>query len=52
MKTTLTNAVPASATSADKKLKSKAFGMLKPDLIKIPKSPTCKQKKTPGGKQK
>jgi hypothetical protein len=44
MKTTLTNAVPASATSADKKLKNKVFGMLKPDLIKIPKS-TCMQKK-------
>jgi hypothetical protein len=45
MKTTLTNAVPASATSADKKLKNKVFGMLKPDLIKIPKSTTCMQKK-------
>jgi len=45
MKTTLTNAVPASATRADRKLKNKAFGMLKPDLIRMPKSPICMWRK-------
>lgn len=37
----LTSAVPANATSADKKLKNRAFDTLKPDRTKIPKSPTC-----------
>lgn len=37
----LTKAVPASATRAERKLKTRAFETLKPDLTRIPKSPTC-----------
>ena len=37
----LTSAVPARATSADKKLKKRALETLNPDLTKIPKSPIC-----------
>jgi len=36
---TKTNAVPASATSAERKLKKSAFVTVKPDLTRIPKSP-------------
>lgn len=39
-----TNAVPASATSAERKLKNRALDTLKPDLTRIPKSPTCIRK--------
>lgn len=37
----LTNAVPASATNAERKLKKRAFETVKPDLTRIPKSPIC-----------
>ena len=36
-----TIAVPASARSAERKLKNRALDTLKPDLTRIPKSPTC-----------
>lgn len=36
----LTSAVPANATSAERKLKNSALGTENPDLTKIPKSPT------------
>jgi hypothetical protein len=36
-----TRAVPAMATNADRKLNARALNTLKPDLTKIPKSPTC-----------
>lgn len=38
----LANAVPASAASAERKLKKSAFVTVKPDLTRIPKSPICK----------
>jgi hypothetical protein len=45
LKTVLTNAVPANATNAERKLKKRALGALKPDLTRIPKSPIW-QKRT------
>lgn len=36
-----TNAVPASATNAERKLKKRAFETVKPDLTNMPKSPIC-----------
>lgn len=42
-KMVLTIAVPARATSAERKLKNRALATLKPDLTKIPKSPICTQ---------
>ena len=41
MEEMLTKAVPTSATRAERKLKKRAFETLKPDLTRIPKSPTC-----------
>lgn len=38
-----TNAVPASATSAERKLKKRALETEKPDLTSMPKSPICKK---------
>ena len=38
-----TRAVPASATKADKKLKSNALNTVNPDCNKTPKSPTCRK---------
>lgn len=39
----LTIAVPAKATSAERKLKNRALDTLNPDLTRIPKSPTYKE---------
>ena len=36
----LTNTIPANVTRADRKLRNKALEPLKPELTKIPKSPT------------
>lgn len=43
MALTLTNAVPARANNAERKLKKRALVTLKPDLTRIPKSPTCRE---------
>lgn len=37
----LTNAVPASAVKAERKLKKRAFETVNPERTKIPKSPIC-----------
>lgn len=39
LKKKYTNAVPASATNAERKLKKRAFETVKPDLTNMPKSP-------------
>lgn len=47
----LTNAVPASAARAERKLKDRAAETLNPDLTKMPKSPICKRRGNQCGNQ-